>query len=433
MKGLPLKIIDKIEEIIGTQFDEILMDFLGIVPKLTKEKKIVFTTTRSNLTSLFLQSLGHRKPSQDEEEALKGCLRIASNYIEALKQRTQARAVQNANAYAQETFSKGKNLAPSKIRKIIVDEMEKAQKHLKLIVNSETNKAINTGTALQIQRVAEDNEDKDPTVFFQVTIDDVTGPEEFVLHLLPDRKTPRYWKLSEIGAEYHRVGDPNPKLSGLHPNCFVGNKGVSVFTEHAGYINIKNVKIGDRVLTHTGKFKKVINTLEFYNKKYYGSFYEITYSISSSYGIRKHTLRVTKEHLMMTQRGWVRADELTDSDKFFQLMTKCGHSNNPVIVKPIKEDVLRLSNNHTNNYFFEEINIESVKLIKNGNGGYKLYDLTVEDDESFVVNGVVSHNCRCKLTYLPKGFGHDSDGKIKWMGPDYDGLKEQRKEFPKPR
>jgi hypothetical protein len=56
-------------------------------------------------------------------------------------------------------------------------------------------------------------------VFFIVTIDDVTGSEEFALHLLPDRKTPRLWKLSEIGHEYHKKGDNNPKLAGLHPNC----------------------------------------------------------------------------------------------------------------------------------------------------------------------------------------------------------------------
>ena len=56
-------------------------------------------------------------------------------------------------------------------------------------------------------------------VFFSVIIDDVTGKEEFKLHLLPDRKTPRVWFLSEIGAEYHKKGDSNPKLAGLHPNC----------------------------------------------------------------------------------------------------------------------------------------------------------------------------------------------------------------------
>jgi hypothetical protein len=75
------------------------------------------------------------------------------------------------------------------------------------------------GTAMQISKVGAANGEEDPTVFFIVTIDDVTGSEEFVLHLLPDRKTPRVWKLSEIGNEYHKKGDSNPKFAGLHPNC----------------------------------------------------------------------------------------------------------------------------------------------------------------------------------------------------------------------
>ena len=52
-----------------------------------------------------------------------------------------------------------------------------------------------------------------------MTVDDVTGPEEFVLHLLKDRKTPRLWKLSEVGSDYHKKGDSEPKFAGLHPNC----------------------------------------------------------------------------------------------------------------------------------------------------------------------------------------------------------------------
>lgn len=219
MKGLPLKLIDKIEKIIGTQFDEFLVNFLGIVPKISREKRIIFTTSRNNLTSLFLQSLGHREPNQSEEQVLKTSLRIAAGYVDALKERTQAKTIQTLNAYAQEKQLKKQNIRPSEMRNILTKEMDKAKSHLKLIANSESNKVINTGTAMQIVKVAEDNEDNDPTVFFVVTVDDVTGPEEFVLHLLKDRQTPRVWKLAEIGAEYHKVGDPNPKLPGLHPNC----------------------------------------------------------------------------------------------------------------------------------------------------------------------------------------------------------------------
>ena len=42
MKGLSLRIIEEIEKTIGTQFDEFALRFLGIIPKLSRSKKIVF-------------------------------------------------------------------------------------------------------------------------------------------------------------------------------------------------------------------------------------------------------------------------------------------------------------------------------------------------------------------------------------------------------
>lgn len=219
MKGLSLKAVEAIERMVSDRFDKIGMDFLGIVPKISKTKKIVFSTAKNSLTSLFLQALGTRNPNGSEEEMLKVILRIANGYVDSLKERTQARIVQNINAYVSNQQSNNNPVSVDKTKKIFRDEMDKAGKHFKLIANSESNKTANTGTALQISKVAESQGVKDPTVFFIVTIDDVTGPEEFVLHLLPDRKTPRCWKLSEIGNEYHKKGENNPKFAGLHPNC----------------------------------------------------------------------------------------------------------------------------------------------------------------------------------------------------------------------
>jgi len=166
-----------------------------------------------------MNALGAEEPNKGEEDVLKTQLRIAAGYVDALKVRTQTRAIQAVNAHAQEQKFKKESIKPSVVRKLVFKEMDSAQNHVKLIVNTESNKCVNTGTALQITKVAASNEDENPVVFFNVVVDDVTGPEEFILHLLPDRKTPRLWYLSEIGAEYHKKGDSNPKLPGLHPNC----------------------------------------------------------------------------------------------------------------------------------------------------------------------------------------------------------------------
>jgi len=219
MNGLSLKAVEAIERMVSERFDTIGVQFLGIIPTVTRTKRIVFSSARNSLTSLFLQALGTRNPNNSEEETLKVILRIANGYVDALKERTQARIVQNINAYILDQQAKDNPVSIDKTKKIFREEMDKAGKHFKLIANSESNKTTNVGTALQISKVAESQGVEDPTVFFIVTVDDVTGPEEFVLHLLPDKKTPRVWKLSEIGNEYHKKGDSNPKFPGLHPNC----------------------------------------------------------------------------------------------------------------------------------------------------------------------------------------------------------------------
>ena len=41
-----------------------------------------------------------------------------------------------------------------------------------------------------------------------------------------------------------------------------------------------------------------------------------------------------------------------------------------------------------------------------------VYNLSVEDDESYIANGLVMHNCSCDLIHIPAGWGYDEDGEI---------------------
>ena len=219
MRGLSSKSIEAIEGLIEAKFNGITLKLLGLIPKKAKEKTIVFSASKNNLMSLFLQALGSRKPNDLEETTLKTMMRVANGYLDSLRDRTKSKIVHELDSYVKNQYSKKQPVSSKKLDNIIGQEMSRAGNHVKLIANAETNKSVNTGTALKISKLADSKGQKDPIVFFVVTIDDVTGPEEFVLHLLKDRKTPRVWKLSEIGAEYHKKGDSNPKLPGLHPNC----------------------------------------------------------------------------------------------------------------------------------------------------------------------------------------------------------------------
>src|SRR5690606_26924341 len=119
------------------------------------------------------------------------------------------------------------------------------------------------------------------------------------------------------------VSDWKPITGTTHPNCFVNGK-VKVFTV-SGYKQIKDIKVGDFVLTHKGRFRAVTNTLEHYTKRYKGEVVRIRYSNKKG---KSKTLEVTPDHKFLTQRGWVRADELTKNDTLKLLVVECencGH------------------------------------------------------------------------------------------------------------
>ena len=58
------------------------------------------------------------------------------------------------------------------------------------------------------------------------------------------------------------------------------------------------------------------------------------------------------------------------------------------------QEVARLAANHAHSYVFGSVNVVSVSTVKRTHK-YTTYNLSVEDDESFIANGVVVHNCRC--------------------------------------
>jgi hypothetical protein len=219
MFSLNTQTIKALENYIQNKFDKISIDFLGILPNFVKDKKIVLSIGNNSLTSLFLQALGTRNPNRVEENTLKSLISIANKYLESIKDKTTAKIISDIDGYVREQSLSDQPISRNKMGNLIIDGLKESKKQIELTIGAESQKSINVGSALQIKKVAESREIEDPVVYFNVTIDDVTGDEEFKLHLLPDRKTPRVWLLSELKGGYHRRGDKEPKLSGLHPLC----------------------------------------------------------------------------------------------------------------------------------------------------------------------------------------------------------------------
>jgi len=611
------KTIDSISGFVDRLFDDMTVGFLGFNPSTKR-----LTSRSKSLVTLFMAGLGKQTLNDTEKEILKNTLQITYSYIDSIRSHTKARVLDKVSAYVKDAEKSGDQVLITRVREIVGGELAHAGQRMRLAVNTEANKIRNLSTAMKIERMANQRGIEDPNVFWVVTLDEATAERpEKTLHLIPGTSIPRVWKLSEFTSSYWRKGMEVPSIYGGHPHCFLGNSGINVFTEKDGYKNIKDVKIGERVLTHTGKFKRVLNTLEWYSKKYYGEYYRISFTTVGRDGKKKQTVKVTPEHKFKTDKGWVEAKNLTKHHKLTEVMVDCASCGLPVQPKPkridkrqtknlpgyfcshecssryqwkcedhkeniskksskqmkemwkkpteelirrlrkaqnktremisegefwaqkpenkerlvynaakvnskfikgnpsreeaqvfrlvksiypnaqsneivskfcvdilledkkviieydggghylpvycgkftmesflkrqegrdrylnkfgyhvlrynsiptreqLVDDIIRVSSNSSGSYSFRNIEIEEIRYFKNGKNGFKLYDLKVEDDESFVVNGIVSHNCRCILTFLAPGWSFNSKGKIKYVGKGHDEYEHQRKKWP---
>lgn len=137
----------------------------------------------------------------------------------------------------------------------------------------------------------------------------LTDPED-------ENSQPIIFKLKDIIANGNNIGrkveDYLPTIGPIHPYCF-NSPAVRIYTSR-GWKKIKDIKVGDLVLTHKGRFKKVTQ-LYIRQCDENENIYEIEYKTGNrNNGIVR---RITGNHPVLTTRGWKRVDELTISDKLF--------------------------------------------------------------------------------------------------------------------
>ncbi len=148
-------------------------------------------------------------------ESVDNLTEIATSYLDALQSRLEAEMknliVAADTAVRHETIEAGSER--------VTDLLDKASEDLKRIVDSESQRARNMGSLDGITQVAADLGDADPTVFFVVVRDNILCEECKRLHLQPDGRTPRVWKIGELTGDYHQRGTDVPSIMGLHPHC----------------------------------------------------------------------------------------------------------------------------------------------------------------------------------------------------------------------
>lgn len=158
--------------------------------------------------------------AQPSEDVLKTLLKISNAYLDAVKEKTKARAVQSVQAFLQQAGNQGvKTDLETVLGGHLYEILGDAQRDIRRIMETESTVIRNTSIMDGIVRANAAAGIDDPTVFF-VTVRDQSRCEECTrLHVQPDGVTPRVWRLSEIGSGYHKKGDAEPKIGGLHPHC----------------------------------------------------------------------------------------------------------------------------------------------------------------------------------------------------------------------
>lgn len=220
MRGISDPVKNVISGVIDLMFDRMAYRLLGMIPAFKDKKTILFSASpTTTLAHLFVQAMGNTRPLPKEEEVMRSMLSTAHGFMEALKVKTKTQLVEAVDSYVREARARGETPSESAIKNKIAEELNKAGNHVKTISEAEATKARNTGKLMSIARVGASMGVSDPTVFFVVIKDSKTCNECKRLHMTNDGVTPRVWKMSELGYSYHKKGENNPKISGLHPHC----------------------------------------------------------------------------------------------------------------------------------------------------------------------------------------------------------------------
>jgi hypothetical protein len=167
-----------------------------------------------------------------------------------------------------------------------------------------------------------------------------------------------------------------------HPNCLIDGQTL-VFTS-AGWRQIRTVKVGDLVLTHLGKFCRVTQTHQTPSQTPDVVKLHVNIPDEGARGTSKH-LTLTANHPVLVGSRWTSADAVQAGDTIWALANHEGEMRF-VAVRVERVEAWRLRRPRT------------------------LWNLSVEEGESYVASGFVVHNCRCCAIPKPVGVKGVKDG-----------------------
>jgi hypothetical protein len=211
--------IAAIEAAVDKIFARAKARFGGRVPPNTAKGLILSLKPHLSIPGLF-KLAAKTEGTPANEEALHGVVKIGMSYLDATKEKAKAKMVHEVQTFITDAHNKGIDTdVETVLGGAISDLWGDITTDVKRIMETESTIARNVSLMDSISKVNLSAGISDPLVFFVVVRDNTLCTECKRLHVQPDGITPRVWRMSELGSGYHKKGQPNPKVGGLHPNC----------------------------------------------------------------------------------------------------------------------------------------------------------------------------------------------------------------------
>lgn len=213
---LPKSLIDKVQSSVEEVYAKIKARFLGTE---YQKKGIEFKAT--NMLEEFYRDIAEREgveePSEDNIDTLK---RVAESYLDASKEKATAQVLNAVQSSIRQAVLSGETKGiGTALEGALTEVWANATTHVHTILDSEINTTKNISIMDGIVQSNAVVGVEDPVVVFVIVRDGNACKECVRLHMMPDGITPRCWYLSEVGSGYHKKGENNPKMGGLHPHC----------------------------------------------------------------------------------------------------------------------------------------------------------------------------------------------------------------------
>ena len=214
------------------------------------------------------------------------------------------------------------------LKQVLRDATGDIGRDFQRIATTEVSNAIGLGAA---DRIVMSNKDKDldAVYVYKIPVEDAALCKYCKRFFIDDDGTPAIYKMSDLlnnGTNYgKKASEWSAVLGAVHPNCFLDQKTL-IFTKD-GWKQILYVTQDDLILTHTGKFQRVTQTIEYPYGRQLG--YEIRYT----YNGELTRLRVTPDHKFLTNNGWIEAKSLKLNHKLIKLQKPCEVCDNDIDIK----------------------------------------------------------------------------------------------------